>query len=77
MEQDINATREQLLLIVSFSISFDFVKYLAWQVTIWVFAFKYWVISIEMPKAIKITYQRSISIMNKDVVQSIEEIQTN
>ena len=41
------------LLIVSFSMSFDLIRYLTWQIMIWVFAFKYWVVSIEMPKAIQ------------------------
>jgi hypothetical protein len=31
----------------------DMIRYFAWQTTIWVFAFKYWVISIEIPKAIE------------------------
>lgn len=31
----------------------DLVRYFAWQLTMWVFSFKYWVVSIEMPKAIQ------------------------
>lgn len=68
---------DKLLEIVALSITFDLVRYLAWQLTIWVFAFKYWVISIEMPKAIKLTYQRSLCLMNPDMVKSIEDTKTN
>jgi len=46
-------TKDELFNIVTISIMFDTIRYLSWQVTIWIFAFKYWVISIEFPKAIR------------------------
>lgn len=44
----------------------DLIRYITWQITIWVFAFSYWVTSIEMPRAI--TKQRSLSHMNVSIV---------
>ena len=31
---------------------FDFIRYFTWLVFIWSFAFKYWVVSIEMPRTL-------------------------
>lgn len=46
------STRSDKLPIVSFSISFDCARYLTLMVTMWCFSFKYWVVSVEIPKAI-------------------------
>jgi hypothetical protein len=48
-----NAERSDLATIVAISISFDMIRYFAWQLTMWIFAFKYWQISIEIPAVIK------------------------
>jgi hypothetical protein len=53
LESDPTKTKDELFNIVTISIMFDTIRYLSWQVTIWIFAFKYWVISIEFPKAIR------------------------
>jgi hypothetical protein len=50
--QDPNSTRLQVLPIVSFSIACDFIRYLTLQISMWLFTFKYWVVSVEVPKAI-------------------------
>lgn len=50
-----------LLPIVTASMSADLIKYLAWNSTMWLFAYKYWQISIEMPKAIKKRMQSQLS----------------
>jgi len=42
-------------LVVFFSILFDWVRYECWQIAYFLFTFKYWVISVEMPKAINNT----------------------
>ena len=64
LENSATATHGQLLGVVSLSLSADLIRYLAWQLTMWVFAFKYWVISIEMPKAIQ--NSRAMSILIKE-----------
>jgi len=38
--------------IASVNLLLDAMHYGAYEVMIWVFAFKYWVVSVEMPKAI-------------------------
>ena len=48
-----NVTHGQLINVVVYSVAFDVIRYLTWQSTIWIFAFKYWVTSIEIPKVIK------------------------
>ena len=65
LEANKSAYPDQLLTVVSFSMTADLLRYLAWNITIWVFAFKYWVVSIEMPKAIE--NSRRMSIVNKEV----------
>lgn len=65
LEANKSAYPDQLLTVVSFSMTADLFRYLAWNITIWVFAFKYWVVSIEMPKAIE--NSRRMSIVNKEV----------
>jgi hypothetical protein len=64
LEESKTASRDQLLTVVSFSMTADLFRYLAWNTTIWVFAYKYWVVSIEMPKAIESS--RRMSIVNKE-----------
>ncbi len=53
------STRDEKLSIVSFSIACDFLRYASWQVMIWCFAFKYWVVSVEMPKVIQAMTKRN------------------
>jgi hypothetical protein len=55
------STRQEKVSIVSFSIACDYIRYAAWQVMLWVFSFKYWVVSVEMPKAISLMTKRSTS----------------
>ena len=61
-----DVSRQDLLRIVTLSMAGDLIRYVTWQTTIWVFAFTYWITSIEMPKAI--TKQRSLSHMNVSLV---------
>ena len=48
----------------------DMIKYLTWNATMWVFAFKYWQISIEMPRAINMRRQSYISSHDNPLVYS-------
>lgn len=47
-----DSTYEEKLTIVSFSITFDCIRYLTLLITMWCFSFKYWVVAVEIPKAI-------------------------
>ena len=51
--QNQDATRQEELPLVTFSVACDFVRYLTLQVSMWLFTFKYWVVSVELPKAIQ------------------------
>lgn len=64
MEADPDVLHSDLLRIVSISMTADLIKYLTWNATMWVFAFKYWQISIEMPRAINL--RRQSFIMNQE-----------
>lgn len=48
----------------------DMIKYLTWNATMWVFAFKYWQISIEMPRAINMRRQSYIANNDNPLVDS-------
>lgn len=63
LELDKGTPHSELLNIVALSMTFDLLRYFAWQLTMWVFAFKYWVISIEIPKAI--TKKRSMGALQE------------
>ena len=52
LEQDQSTTRSEVLPIVSFSVACDFIRYFTLQISMWLFTFKYWVVSVEVPKAI-------------------------
>ena len=42
LEANPDTARDDLVTIVSVSIAFDMIRYFAWQLTMWFFAFKYW-----------------------------------
>ena len=65
------STRADKLDIVSFSIACDFIRYACWQVMIWLFSFKYWVVSVEMPKAIRTMTRRSQSRSGSKISRTI------
>lgn len=75
LEESTTASRGQLLSIVSLSMAADMIRYFAWNLTMWVFAFKYWVISIEMPKAIK--NSRTMSIIQKEADRTDQALQNS
>lgn len=49
---NVDSTRKAQVGIVAVSMICDAVRYGCYNVMIWVFAFKYWIVSIEIPKAI-------------------------
>ncbi len=53
LEQDPSTTRLEVLPVVSISVACDFIRYFTLQISMWLFTFKYWVVSVEVPKAIK------------------------
>jgi hypothetical protein len=50
--ENVNSTRKAQVGIVALNMICDAVRYGCYNVMIWVFAFKYWIVSIEIPKAI-------------------------
>jgi hypothetical protein len=50
--KDPATTKAAELPLVSFSVACDFLRYITLQISMWCFSFKYWVVSVEVPKAI-------------------------
>ena len=54
---------------------FDYIRYLTWMLAIWAFSFKYWVVSIEIPKILSelgLSIRQSIHV-NQDSKQVLKE----